>query len=170
MVLDTPAQAVGTFAIYMTLLCLAVQEYCLKFHRTGLTSKQLLISDDHNLHQSIVTERPVDLKDERYERLAPRLSEYIKELNRTGVIRLLLWKEYCQQESDPYSYQQFCFHLGNHHRIHSAVMYFSHIAGEKAEIDFAGAKLSQEKEKEVLVITLLNDQANCFLKSSLQIC
>jgi transposase len=119
-----------------------VQDYCLKFYRTGLTYKQLLALDDHDLHQSIITERSVDLKDHRYERLAPRLSEYLKELNRTGVTRLLLWKEYCQQEPDPYSYQQFCFHLSNHHRIHSAVMHFDHIAGEKAEIDFAGKKLS----------------------------
>jgi transposase len=119
-----------------------VQEYCLKFYRTGLTSKQLLALGDHELHQALTTERPVDLKDHRYERLAPRLSGYMKELNRTGVTRLLLWKEYCKEESDPYSYQQFCFHLSNHHRIHSAVMHFTHIAGEKAEIDFAGDKLS----------------------------
>jgi transposase len=97
---------------------------------------------DHELHQVLTTERPVDLKDHRYEQLAPRLPDYIKELNRTGVTRLLLWKEYCQQDDDPYSYQQFCFHLSTHHRIHSAVMHFNHIAGQKAEIDFAGDKLS----------------------------
>ena len=119
-----------------------VQEYCLKVHRAGLTTKQMLELGDHELHQAIHPERSVDLKDDRYERLAPRLSGYMKELNRTGVTRLLLWKEYCQQESDSYSYQQFCFHLGNHHRIHSAVMHFNHLAGEKVEIDFAGDKLS----------------------------
>jgi transposase len=119
-----------------------VQDYCLKFYRSGLTFDELLSLDDHNLQQSITTERPVDLKDHRYERLAPRLPGYLKELNRTGVTRLLLWKEYCREESDPYSYQQFCFHLSNHQRIHSAVMHLDHIAGDKAEIDFAGEKLS----------------------------
>jgi transposase len=119
-----------------------VQDYCLKFYKTGFTVKELLALDDHALHQTISTERPVDLKDHRYELLAPRLAGYIKELNRTGVTRLLLWKEYCKEETDPYSYQQFCFHLGNHHRIHSAVMHFDHVPGDKAEIDFAGDKLS----------------------------
>lgn len=119
-----------------------VQDYCNKFLQTGLSTKQLLGLTDYDLNQSITGQRLVCLKDSRYQRLAPRLPDYIKELNRTGVTRLLLWQEYCKQESDPYSYQQFCFHLGNHHRIHSAVMYFNHIAGDKAEIDFAGKKLS----------------------------
>lgn len=119
-----------------------VQDYCLKFYRSGLTVTELLSLKDHDLHQAISTERPVDLKDHRYEQLAPRLPGYIKELTRTGVTRLLLWREYCREESDPYSYQQFCFHLGNHQRIHSAVMHFDHIKGHKAEIDFAGDKLS----------------------------
>jgi len=119
-----------------------VQDYCLKFYRSGLTIEELFSLDDHNLNQSITTERPVDLKDHRYEQLAPRLPVYLKELSRTGVTRLLLWKEYCREESDPYSYQQFCFHLGNHQRIHSAVMHLDHIAGDKGEIDFAGEQLS----------------------------
>ena len=64
-----------------------VQEYCVKFHRAGLTTKQLLALGDYELHQAINLEHPVDLKDHRYERLAPRLSGYMKELNRTRVAR-----------------------------------------------------------------------------------
>ena len=119
-----------------------VQDYFLKFTSTGLSIKQLLALDDHHLHEHIVHDRSVPLKDNRYERLAPRLPDYLKELNRTGVTRLLLWREYYRQQEDPYSYQQFCFHLSNHQRIHSAVMHFDHLAGHKAEIDFAGQKLS----------------------------
>jgi len=119
-----------------------VQDYCVKFLKTGLSVKQLLALEDHELNESVVSDRSVPLKDHRYERLAPRLPDYLKELHRTGVTRLLLWGEYCKQESDPYSYQQFCFHLGNHQRIHSAVMHFHHVEGYKAEIDFAGQKLS----------------------------
>jgi orotate phosphoribosyltransferase-like protein len=88
-----------------------VQDYCVKFLRTGLSSKQLLALTDHDLNQSITEERLIYLKDNRYERLAPRLPDYVKELNR------------------------------NHHRIHSAVMHFDHLAGDKAEIDFAEKKL-----------------------------
>ncbi|HTJ51744.1 MAG TPA: IS21 family transposase [Cyclobacteriaceae bacterium] len=119
-----------------------VQDYCVKIVKTGQPVKKLLLLGDHELNQCITSDRSVPLKDNRYERLAPRLPEYLKELNRTGVTRLLLWREYCRLEADAYSYQQFCFHLGNHQRIHSAVMHFDHIAGDKAEIDFAGQKLS----------------------------
>jgi len=119
-----------------------VRDYCVKFVKSGLSIKELLALDDPTLNQTILSERTVPLKDERYQRLAPDLPYYFKELNRTGVTRLLLWSEYCRKEHDPYSYQQFCFHLGNHSRIHSAVMHFEHTAGHKAEIDFAGQKMS----------------------------
>lgn len=119
-----------------------VQDYCLKFLKSELSVKQLLALSDQDLNQRILSDRSVPAKDDRYQRFAPDLPYYLKELNRVGVTRLLLWKEYCRKQQDPYSYQQFCFHLGNHQRIHSAVMYFEHAAGHKAEIDFAGKKIS----------------------------
>lgn len=119
-----------------------VRDYCMKIIKSGRSNNELLVLDDYTLNQTILSERPTPLKDERYERLAPQLAHYQRELSRTGVTRLLLWREYCRQEADPYSYQQFCFHLSNHERIHSAVMHFEHIPGQKAEIDFAGQKLS----------------------------
>lgn len=119
-----------------------VQDYCEKISTTGISARKLLSLDDHTLNQTIRTEKPVDLKDARYEKLAPDLAYYQLELLRTGVTRLLLWKEYCKKVTDPYSYQQFCYHLSNHHRINSAVMHFQHSAGHKAEIDFAGKKMS----------------------------
>lgn len=119
-----------------------VQDYCIKFLKSELSIKELLGLDDHTLNQTIHSERQIPLKDARYEKLAPRLVHYLKELNRVGVTRQLLWREYCIQEKDPYSYQQFCFHLKNHERIHSAVMHFEHVSGQNAEIDFAGHKMS----------------------------
>lgn len=119
-----------------------VQDYCLKFIRSGLSHDALLALDGHALNEILFAGRSVPLKDDRYQNLAPQLAHYFKELNRTGVTRLLLWKEYCQQQSDPYSYQQFCQYLNNHQVVHSAVMHFEHSPGQKVEIDFAGKKLS----------------------------
>ena len=119
-----------------------VQDYCLKFIKSRLTRDGLLALDDHALHEILSSGRAARSKDDRYETLAPHLAHCLKELNRTGVTRLLLWKEYCQQQTDPYSYQQFCLYLNNHQMIHTAVMHFEHSPGEKAEIDFAGKKLS----------------------------
>lgn len=88
-----------------------VQDYCIRFLNTGLSIKQLLALEDHELHQCIIPDRLVSLKDHRYKRLAPRLPDYLKEIHRTGVTRLLLWKEYCKQEQDPYSSNNFAFIL-----------------------------------------------------------
>lgn len=118
-----------------------VQDYYLKFIRSGLTYTELLALSDSDLSATIFTKRTVPLKDERYERLAPRLPDHVKELNRTGVTRMLLWKEYCRGDTNPYSYQQFCYHLGTHQLMNTAVMHFEHTAGQKAEIDFAGKKM-----------------------------
>ena len=118
-----------------------VQDYCLKFIKSRLTHDGLLALDDHALQEILFSGRAVRLKDDRYEKLAPQLAHYLKELNRTGVTRLLLWKEYCQQQTDPYSYQQFCLYLSNHQMVNAAVMHFEHSPGAKAEIDFAGKKL-----------------------------
>jgi transposase len=119
-----------------------VQDYCLKFIKSGLPHDGLLAMDDHALNELLFSGRAVPLKDDRYQNLAPQLAHYSKELGRTGVTRLLLWKEYCGQQADPYSYQQFCLYLGNHQMMNAAVMHFEHAPGGKAEIDFAGKKLS----------------------------
>lgn len=119
-----------------------VKDYSLKFIRSKLSNSALLELDDHELTDFLFAPKETPPKDERYRRLTPDLPFYLKELNRTGVTRLLLWKEYCEKDSDPYCYQQFCYHLNTHHKIDSATMHFVHVAGEKAEIDFAGKKLS----------------------------
>jgi transposase len=118
-----------------------VQDYSLRFIRSGHTYLELLALSDGDLSDLILTKRSTPLKDSRYERLAPRLPDTLKELNRTGVTRMLLWKEYCRDDADPYSYQQFCHHLGTHQLMNEAVMHFDHTAGEKVEIDFAGKKM-----------------------------
>lgn len=119
-----------------------VQGYHSKFLNTGKTFQELLGLSDHELHQILFEERTSDTRDTRYQILAPRLARYHKELGRTGVTRLLLWQEYRREVDDPYSYQQFCFHLSNHLRISSAVMHFEHKPGDKGEIDFAGEPMS----------------------------
>lgn len=119
-----------------------VQEYCDKITSTGLSFNELLRLADLELNGLMFGQKVEYSRDERYEVLAPRLAIYGKELKRTGVTRLLLWREYCREVSNPYSYQQFCFHLGQHQRIESAVMHLEHMAGDKGEIDFAGESMS----------------------------
>lgn len=119
-----------------------VQEYHSRITAATMSFKALLECDDQRLGELLLSPSTVEARDPRYERLAPLLAGLIKDLSRTGVTRQLLWQEYCAKEADPYSYQQFCFHFSNHTRIHSAVMHLEHQPGNKAEIDFAGDKLS----------------------------
>jgi transposase len=68
--------------------------------------------------------------------------EYIhRELRRPGVTRELLWTEYCEQVTQPYSYQQFCRLYRRWKRKLNLVMRQEHLAGEKMFVDFAGATL-----------------------------
>lgn len=119
-----------------------VKDYYLKFIRSKLSYSALLDLEDQRLTEFLYAAKPAPMKDERYGRLAPLVPHYLRELSRTGVTRLLLWKEYCANDEDPYCYQQFCYHLNTHHKIQSASMPVEHKPGDRIEIDFAGKKLS----------------------------
>ena len=129
-------------AIILNISRNTVKDYVSKLAKTGKSFDHLCKLSDEQLAELVYINNPVNIKDQRYDKLAPKLAHYTRELNRIGVTRLLLWQEYSQQEDCPYSYQQFCEHLNNHKRIHQAVMHLEHKPGDKAEIDFAGKMLS----------------------------
>jgi transposase len=119
-----------------------VDYYVKRFRASELSFSELLAFDDQQLSSTVYKHQTSPRKDDRYERLAPQLSDFVKELSRRGVTRLLLWKEYLNKDTDGYSYQQFCEHLNTYLQVHSAVMHLDHKPAEKAEIDFAGGKMS----------------------------
>lgn len=119
-----------------------VDFYVKRFRDSQKSYKGLLALSDQDLSRIVYTDSTNSRKDDRYERLAPQLNELIKELPRRGVTRLLLWKEYREKDPDGYSYQQFCEHINTYLQVHSATMHLSHKPAERAEIDFAGGKMS----------------------------
>ena len=80
-------------------------------------------------------------KDNRYEHFKGQIEYFLKELDKPGVNKNLLWEEYRHQRTDPYSYSQFCFHLQQQQKASKPSMVLQHIPGEKLFIDFAGKKL-----------------------------
>jgi len=74
--------------------------------------------------------------------LDDHIDYYLNELNRTGVTRELLWKEYRQVEPEGYSYSQFCYLLSRHRNKKSPVYHNTYSPGELLEFDFAGEKMS----------------------------
>jgi len=79
-------------------------------------------------------------KDDRYEHLVSQMEYYLKELNRTGVNKRLLWEEYRQQNPDGYGYSQFCYHIQQQKVASKPSMVLEHKPAEKLFIDFAGKK------------------------------
>jgi transposase len=81
-----------------------------------------------------------------------QLSYFCSELKRTGVTRLLLWREYKGQYPTGYGYTQFCERLKAGQKISEATMHFSYHPAEVMMVDFAGDKMHYvEKETGLMV-------------------
>jgi len=64
-----------------------------------------------------------------------------KELKKTGVTKLLMWKEYNAQHPDGLKSSQFLEHFQRWNKRVSPVMHMTHKAGDKMFIDYAGKTL-----------------------------
>ncbi|MBW6498876.1 MAG: IS21 family transposase [Bacteroidales bacterium] len=118
-----------------------VKAYISKLQSLKVDLGELLSLDDPVLETRFHAGNPA-YKDTRYEQLKPLLGDFIKELNKTGVTRHLLWEEYKELVPHSYSYSQFCYHLWQYTLASHPSMVLAHKPGEKLYIDFAGKKLS----------------------------
>ena len=73
--------------------------------------------------------------------LQGQMEYFALELKRTGVTRLLLWKQYLRQYPQGFGYSQFCKYLVRFLRITHRVMHFQHEPGKIVMVDFAGDKM-----------------------------
>jgi len=118
-----------------------VKNYLYKIEGGKFNIDELLKIDDPKLESMLFSGNP-SYKDERYEHLKNNLDYYTSELNRTGVTRGLLWREYQQTANNTYSYTQFCHHLNQHNKSRHPSLKLDHKAAEKLFVDFAGKTLS----------------------------
>ena len=134
-----------------------INQYLLRINSSGRSITDILKESDADLSDIVYDIKVAPQKDDRYVLLSPRLPKFFTELNRPGVTKLLLWQEYSKEVENAYSYQQFCVHLSNHKMINQAVMHLEHHPGDKAEIDFAGKKLSyiDKDTGEIIYCTVL---------------
>ncbi len=77
-------------------------------------------------------------EDRRYHYLVSHMDYFFRELQRPGVTRWLLWKEYRQKEIHGYSYSQFCWHLQQWAKKRQVSLPQDHAPGDLLYIDFAG--------------------------------
>nr|WP_315215317.1 hypothetical protein [uncultured Flavobacterium sp.] len=83
--------------------------YLQKFVRTGVDFKELLKRSDQELERVLGLINPVlvDDSDPRKVHFNNLSGYFSKELNRTSVIRLLLWEEYIKEYPPGFQYSRF---------------------------------------------------------------
>jgi len=120
----------------------AVTGYSNRLKACSIPLEQLRELGDAEL--SAVVYLPVKevVPDSRKEDFLSRTEYFIRELSRTGVTRLLLWKEYKKQYPAGYEYAQFCALLAHYIQTHNPSMRLLHQPAEVMMVDFAGDKLS----------------------------
>ncbi|MBU3663809.1 MAG: IS21 family transposase [Bacteroidetes bacterium] len=119
----------GTIRDYLNIISICGYE---PEQALSLTELELL----HLIKQARKEIKPISTN--RKEELNQQIEKLIKELNKTGVTRLLLWQEYIKVHPDGYSYTQFCYHFTQQKNIRQASMHFIYQPGECMMIDFAG--------------------------------
>jgi transposase len=146
------AKAVGTSKTTVKKYLQLIESNCLDY--------QLLLSmEDHEL-EALFNSPPEDMAIRNADMQA-MMSYFVKELERVGVTRWVLWGEYRNKHPDGYSYSQFCYYLQQYLKAKSATMHFEHEPGDKMFIDYAGKKLhivdshtGEIKDVEVYIATL----------------
>jgi transposase len=86
---------------------------------------------------------------------------YVKELQKVGITRMILWEKYCLTTINAVNYSRFCYYFRQWQSGQKVTMHIEHKAGDKLYIDFAGEKLhiidpqtSEKQAVEVFVATL----------------
>lgn len=103
---------------------------------------------------------------EKYLLLSGKFPYFLKELNKTGVTLLLLWKEYIDENPEGYKYSQFCYYFQEWKKCEKELsMHMEHAPGDKTFVDFANKKFKirnklteEEKEVESFVAILGNSE------------
>lgn len=141
----------------------AASQYISGFKSSGLDYSCVHTLSDTELIQGINSKK--ETENQRYKELQSLFPYFEKELKRTGVTLLLLWKEYKETQIDCYGYSQFCHHYYHWRKEKKVSMHIEHKAGDKLYVDFAGKKLSitnpdtgQLLEYEVFVSVLGSSQ------------
>ncbi|MDD2381003.1 MAG: IS21 family transposase [Mariniphaga sp.] len=118
-----------------------LDDYLKKFDSTGESYQELMGRSDEYLSNIVFNSANTRVPDTRYSNLEKKFPYFNVQLEKTGVTRLLLWKEYKIAYPDGYSYTQFCEHFYRYNKCNKATMHFEHPPGEYLQADFAGKPL-----------------------------
>lgn len=143
-VLRCYSQGYGTKSIssMLTVSRNTVKKYLQVFQRGGLDYEGVLSLSDQELSELFHEKTRVKTESERMEELKSLLPEYCKRLQKKGVTREALHREYLSSHPDGYGRTRFYILIQQHIACSRSIMHLEHKAGDKVFIDFAGDKLS----------------------------
>ena len=99
----------------LSISCNTIDDYELKYIASGQSLVSLLELSDSSLWEVLnPPDRSEKESNPRYDSLFERMPYIINDLQRPGVTRQLLWREYKLENPQGYGYAQFCVHLSNH--------------------------------------------------------
>lgn len=113
----------------------SVRKYLLLLNTS---SKADSAANDAALVQAAYTNDQLYHDTDRLQQLIYHFDYVKKELSRTGVTRLLLWKEYITEHPDGYVYSHYCYHLNHYLKNQDVSMHLEYNSGDMMMIDFAG--------------------------------
>jgi len=120
-----------------------IAAYTKRFIESGFNFNELLLFSNDELYSYLRADQPPEEQnDPRRQAFENQLSYFIKELEKTGVTRLLLWEEYIHDHPDGFGYSRFCELLQEHIRTQGVTMHFEHEPGRMLQVDFAGDMLA----------------------------
>jgi hypothetical protein len=116
-----------------------VREYLARIRTAGITWPLPTEITDQELERQLFVNGGVQTG-ARYH-VEPDWAVVARELKRPGVNLLILWEEYRASHSDGYAYSRFCQLFREFERRLSPSMRQSHVAGDKAFVDFSGKRV-----------------------------
>jgi transposase len=116
-----------------------VREYLARIAAAGITWPLPAELTDGELEQRLFVNGGVRAGARHH--VEPDWAAVARELKRPGVNLMILWEEYRAVHSDGYAYSRYCQLFREFERRLSPSMRQTHVAGDKAFVDFSGKKI-----------------------------
>jgi len=116
-----------------------VREYLARIAAAGITWPLPAEVTDQELERRLFVNGGVRAGARHY--VEPDWAAVARELKRPGVNLMVLWEEYRAVHADGYAYSRYCQLFREFERRLSPSMRQTHVAGDKAFVDFSGKKI-----------------------------
>jgi transposase len=116
-----------------------VREYLARIAAAGITWPLPAELTDQELERRLFVNGGVRAGARHY--VEPDWAAVARELKRPGVNLMVLWEEYRSVHADGYAYSRYCQLFREFERRLSPSMRQSHVAGDKAFVDFSGKRI-----------------------------